>query len=245
MDEMIGAADIVEEPVAGRTILAGFEPFDGRQRNRSWELVRRFRDRPETDVFRLPVDFGQLGAMIAGILSRKPRAILMVGESPVNELRVEQLALNVADTDSPDNAGRMPQAEHIVAGGPMALLASWDARGLAGRLHQEGIPATVSFHAGTFACNAALYLALQKTRAGSGAAAVGGSGEEGDGRSGEHVGDRDPRGGLDRVGTAPVDDPAIGFFHIPNSRGPSGLGSSNLSRAVELGIEELLGLGRE
>jgi pyroglutamyl-peptidase len=211
MEEMIGIADVAEEPVAGRIVVAGFEPFDGRQRNRSWDLVRRFRGEPETDVYQLPVDFSQLPDVVSGILSRRPRAVLMVGEAPTNELRVEQVALNIADTDRPDNAGRMPQSETVVDGGPVALFTSWNARRLAGRLHQEGIPATVSFHGGTFACNAALYLAL------SVAAAAGES-------------------------DAPA--PAIGFFHVPNSRGPSGLGGANLSRAVELGIEELSNLTR-
>lgn len=224
MEQMIGAADVVEKPVAGRIVLAGFEPFEGRQRNRSWDLVRRFRGESDTDVFRLPVDFAQLPEVVAGILSRSPRAFLLVGEAPTSEVRVEQVALNVADTDRPDNAGRMPQSEEVVPGGPMALAASWDARKLAGRLHQEGIPASVSFHAGTFACNAALYLAL--------------SGAAGDGRRDE----TSEESGIAQ-GTPP--GPAIGFFHIPNSRGPSGLGGANLSRAVELGIEELSGLGGE
>ncbi len=191
----------------GRVVLAGFEPFDGRTQNRSWELVRKFRGEPGRDVFRLPVDFVQLKEIVGGILSREPRALLIVGESATSELRVEQIALNVADSDDPDNAGRIPHADPVVPGAPLALMTSWDARAVAGRLHQEDIPARVSFHAGTFACNAALYLALHASREGAGPNA-----------------------------------PTIGFFHIPNSRGPSGLGTANLSRAVELGIDELLSL---
>ena len=222
MDEMIGLSAQEGEPEGGRIVIAGFEPFDGRTQNRSWELVRKLRGEQGRDVFRLPVDFGQLKEIVAGILSRSPRAILMVGESPTTQVRVEQIALNVADSDSPDNAGGMPQAEAIVSGGPLALMTSWDARGVAGRLHQEGIPATVSFHAGTFACNAALYHAIY-------AASVDRA-EEGEGTVGVQPAEARP----DRLG------PAIGFIHIPNSRGPSGLGTANLSQAVELGIGELL-----
>jgi pyroglutamyl-peptidase len=221
MEELIGAAEVVDEPVADRIVLAGFEPFDGRQRNRSWDLVRRFRGEPETDVFQLPVDFSQLPDVVSGILSRRPRVLLMVGEAATSELLVEQVALNIADTDRPDNAGRMPQAEKVVSGGPMALLTSWDARRLAGRLHQEGIPASVSFHAGTFACNAALYLALKRAK-------------ESRASEGPQIGES--RGA---IGGAVAGELPIGFFHIPNSRGPSGLGGANLSRALELGIEEL------
>jgi pyroglutamyl-peptidase len=207
MEEMIGVSEGADHKVEGRIVLTGFEPFEGRQLNRSWELVRRFRGRPGVDVFRLPVDFAQIEELIAGILSREPRALLMVGESSVAELRVEQIALNVADADRADNAGRLPQSEAIVPGGALALPTSWNARRLAGRLHQEGIPTTVSFYAGTFVCNAALYTALHQCRVAAAA-------------------------------SRPF--PAVGFLHVPNSRGPSGLGTTNLARAVELGIEGLL-----
>jgi len=70
------------------------------------------------------------------------------------------VALNVIDTDTRDNAGRMPRAEAIVAGGPLALRTSWDARSVARTLNESGLPAVASFHAGTYACNAALYLAI-------------------------------------------------------------------------------------
>ena len=223
MDQMIGGSGQGGEPGKGKVVVTGFEPFDGRTQNRSWELVRKIRGEEGRDVFRLPVDFGQLREIVSGILSRAPRAILMIGESPTTQLRVEQIAINVADSENPDNAGRIPQSEPVVHAGPLALSTTWDARRLAGRLHQEGIPATVSFHAGTFACNAALYYALHATSQRSGASVKGG---------GTQV-DRGEGGG--------VGSPAIGFFHIPSSRGPSGLGNANLARAVELGIEELLG----
>lgn len=223
MDEMIGQGSGPDEPEKGRVVVTGFEPFDGRTRNRSWDLVSKLRGEQGRDVFRLPVDLGQLYGIVAGILSREPRAILMIGESPTNQLRVEQVALNVADSEDPDNAGRIPQAEPVVPRGPLALMTSWDARGVAGRLHQEGIPAAVSFHAGTFACNAALYLALFAAREAQ--------------RQGDSVTIGSDPGGIDEGRITP---PAIGFFHIPNSRGPTGLGTANLCRAVELGIEELL-----
>ncbi len=213
----------------GRVVLAGFEPFYGRTENRSWELVRRLRGEPGRDVFRLPVEFGQLREIFSAILSREPSAILMVGESPIRQLRVEQIALNIADSDKPDNAGHIAHSEPIVEGGPLALMSSWNARAVAGRLHQEGVPAKVSFHAGTFACNAALYLALH--------AASGNGVREADREERRASGMGTNREARSRR------VPAIGLLHIPNSRGPAGLGVGNLRKAVELGIEELLAIG--
>ena len=223
MDEMIGQGGWTDEPERGRVVVTGFEPFDGRTHNRSWDLVRRLRGEQGRDVFLLPVDLDQLQEIVAGILSGEPRAILMIGESLTTRIRVEQIALNVADSEGPDNAGRIPQTESVVPRGPLALMTSWDARGVAGRLHQEGIPAAVSFHGGTFACNAALYLALFGAR-------------EAQRRGHGMMISSDPVG----INEERTTQPAIGFFHIPNSSGSTGLGSANLSRAVELGIEELL-----
>ena len=207
----------------GRIVVTGFEPFDGRTRNRSWELVQKLRSAPGRDVFRLPVDFGRLSEVVPGILSRRPRVVLMIGESLTNQLRVEQVALNMADSDKPDNTGRIHQCEPLIVGAPLALKTSWDARRVAGRLHQEGIPATVSFHAGTFACNAALYLALEGVRESGSRAIQDEAGQE-----------------LTSHGSENIGSPAVGFFHVPNTRSPSGLGAANLLCAIELGIDELL-----
>lgn len=148
-------------------VVTGFEPFGGRAENQSWELVRRLRGRPGVEVTCLPVDFRRLGPALGRILRTRPEAILMVGEAPGPVLRVEQIGLNVAHADRPDNAGWRPRSEAVVSGGPLALRATWDAAAVAGRLHRDGIEASVSFHAGTYACNAALYRALHLARAGS------------------------------------------------------------------------------
>ena len=141
-------------------VVTGFEPFGGRAKNRSWELVRRLGGRPGVEVTRLPVDFRRLGPAVDRIVRTRPEAILMVGEAPGQVLRVEQIGLNVAHSERPDNAGRRPRSEEVVSGGALALRATWDAAAVARRLHREGIEASVSFHAGTYACNAALYGAL-------------------------------------------------------------------------------------
>jgi pyroglutamyl-peptidase len=146
---------------ASRVIVAGFEPFGERTRNRSWEVVRRLPARPGLETLQLPVNFAELEDAVPALAQRKPRALLLVGESSTGAVSVEQLALNIVDTDTPDNAGRMPRAETIVAGGSLALRARWDARIVARRLAESGIPAAASFHAGTYACNFALYLALR------------------------------------------------------------------------------------
>jgi len=147
----------------GATLVAAFEPFEGRRRNRAWEAVRRLPPAPDLVVAQLPVVFSRLPAAIDGLLARRPRALLLVGEARRPEVSVEQVALNLADgPDRPDNEGVKLTARPLAteAGAPLARKASWDAHAVAQALRQEAIAAQASFHAGTFACNASLYLAL-------------------------------------------------------------------------------------
>jgi pyroglutamyl-peptidase len=140
--------------------VTAFEPFDGRARNRSWEIVRRLPDRPGLEKFQLSVDLRRLEQALSPLFERQPRAILLLGESPARALCVEQVAINLFDADR-TSAGQRRSLSPVLTGGALALQAGWDACALASQLNDAGIPAVASFHAGTFACNAALYLAVQ------------------------------------------------------------------------------------
>ena len=145
---------------AGPIVITGFEPFGGRRLNRSWEAVRRLRSAPHQETRQLAVDYRRLRDQVAELCERQPAVVLMVGESPGRTLAVEQVALNLVDVDRPDNSRRKPTSETLLPEAPLALRASWDARGVAARITAAGIPAAASFHAGAYACNAALFLAL-------------------------------------------------------------------------------------
>jgi pyroglutamyl-peptidase len=140
--------------------LTGFAPFGGRAKNRSWEIARRVELPDRMEVVQLPVDFARLRAAIAPLLATRPQALLLLGEAPIREVAVEEVALNRIHTIGSDNAGIAPRGVEIVAGAPLALRAGWEAEGVAEAMRSVGVPARASFHAGTFACNAALYHAL-------------------------------------------------------------------------------------
>lgn len=142
-------------------LIAAFEPFGGRTRNRSLDVLHALAGSPVVRPVELPVDFRRLEQAIRELAAQRPPAVLLIGESPRPGVAVEQVALNVIDTDRPDNAGHAPQSQRIHADGPLALSAPWNANALLLSLRAEGIPAQTSHHAGTYACNAALYLALR------------------------------------------------------------------------------------
>jgi pyroglutamyl-peptidase len=149
--------------ISGAVVVAAFEPFGGRRRNRSWEAVRRARTGPGIATVRLPVDFVRLRSAVERIARESPRAVLLVGEMPSGPLRVEGVALNVLHSDRPDNVGRIAADVPLVPGAPLALRTRWNPGEVSAALLLAGIPAGPSFHAGTYACNAALYLTLHAT----------------------------------------------------------------------------------
>jgi pyroglutamyl-peptidase len=145
-------------------IVTGFEPFAGRRRNRSLDTLRALPARPGLERKELPVAFAPLREAIEAVLARRPSVLLLLGEAPGRSLRVEQVALNVADSELPDNLGVRPADAALVPGAPLALRVPWDAGAVAGRIRDAGVRARPSFHAGTYACNAALFHALHGAR---------------------------------------------------------------------------------
>jgi pyroglutamyl-peptidase len=156
-------------------ILASFEPFGGRRVNRSTQAAQRVRSSAGAVLEHvvLPVDFARLARLVPRLVARRPRALLLVGEArKTRRVLVECIALNVIDARIADNARRRPRRMPVQAGGPLALAARCDAPAVLAALKRVRIPARLSYHAGTFACNAGLYLALAAAAGRRGAPAV-------------------------------------------------------------------------
>ena len=138
-----------------RLIVTGFEPFGGAAVNASWEAVRRLEG---VEKHLLPVSFSRAGAEIRALVATGPDAVLCVGEAGGRSaISVERVALNLMDARIPDNDGAQPVDAPISPGGPAACLATLPTRAIAARLTAAGIPAELSYTAGTYVCNSAFY----------------------------------------------------------------------------------------
>jgi pyroglutamyl-peptidase len=157
-------------------IVCGFEPFGGRTTNRSWEVVEALAAHAPGLSFervQLPVDFAALRRIVPQLVERAGRALIMLGEAGGSDaVQVERVGLNVVHARIPDNLGAQPAFEDVVGDAPLARLARWDAATCARTIAAAGVPVRVSHHAGTYACNAALYLALDAADTGSAAPAT-------------------------------------------------------------------------
>ncbi|WEK03019.1 MAG: pyroglutamyl-peptidase I [Candidatus Devosia phytovorans] len=144
-------------------LLTGFEPFAGAALNPSWEAVQRvaaqWTDPARLHVAQLPVEFGEgverLEAMI-GLL--RPDIVVATGLAEGRAaITPEVIAINRIDARIPDNAGAQPVEAAVVPGGADGLFSTLPVKAMVAAMRDAGVPAALSYSAGTFVCNAAFY----------------------------------------------------------------------------------------
>jgi pyroglutamyl-peptidase len=157
------AIPVPPEIPATRVLLTGFEPFGGEAVNPSWRAVSLVAAGPPPGVqvtaARLSCVFGTaLDELAAAVEQADPDLVLCVGQAGGRTgISVERVAINVDDARIPDNAGRQPVDEPVVAGGPAAYFAALPVKACVAAVRAAGIPASVSQTAGTFVCNHVFY----------------------------------------------------------------------------------------
>lgn len=147
-------------------LLTGFQSYGARAINPAEEIVKRL-DRQmiggeRVDGRILPVDYAKLDPSIRqAIEETTPRAIICLGLWPgAPMVRLERVAVNVADFEIADNAGAMVKAP-IAADGEAAYLSTLPLDAIQDRILGAGIPCQLSGTAGAFLCNALMYHALR------------------------------------------------------------------------------------
>ena len=142
-----------------RVLLTAFEPYDEWTENSSWlALIELLKSRPtsvELLTRRYPVGLPALQQRLFADLEKRPDAVLHLGQSPgAAAIKLEAIALNVAGCI--DEQGQ--ELPTLVDTGALAFRSGMPMGRWAELLRQAGIPAGVSYHAGTFLCNATMYL---------------------------------------------------------------------------------------
>lgn len=146
-------------------LLTGYEPFDNYSVNPSGELAKtldgkRLGSYLVTGVV-LPLDYSEILAIFQESFNKCiPSVVLCCGQADKGSITFERLAVNAVSTTRTDNKGRLPESDMILPDGPAAHFSSIDPRPLVKRLQEEGIPALVSYHAGTYGCNWLLFNVL-------------------------------------------------------------------------------------
>ena len=144
-------------------LLTGFEPFGGLAGNPSLDVAKALDGRAVGDALVrsaiLPVHHAEAAPQVTRLLDETdPLAVLHLGLAGGRaRIALERVAVNVMDYDTPDNSGYRARGEPCVPGGPAAYFATLPLNAILAALVAEGIPAYVSYTAGTYLCNQTLY----------------------------------------------------------------------------------------
>ena len=148
-----------------KVLLTAFEPYDRWKTNASWlALVQLTQNLPAAPVLttRLyPVDFAAARLRLAEDLETNYDFAIHLGQAPGStHVQLEGIGINVGGSSSqtPD------QYRPLVEEGPVAYQSPLPLGDWSIKLRRAGIPARVSYHCGTYLCNAILYLSCHLAR---------------------------------------------------------------------------------
>jgi len=142
-----------------RVLVTAFGPYGVWEENASWqamiELTRKLPSSPQVTTRLYPVDFDVVRERLEKDLRGGFDYALHLGQAPgAASILLETIGLNVRGAPLTD----LNQPQSLVPNAPVAYQSDLPVAFWAQRLREAGIPARVSYHAGTYLCNATLYL---------------------------------------------------------------------------------------
>lgn len=145
-----------------KILLTAFEPFGGDTVNPAQEAVALVSDCiAGADIVKIgvPVVFGKSVAVVAEAMEReRPDVVLCIGQAGGRfGLTPERVAINIDDARIPDNEGNQPLDKPIFEDGAPAYFASLPVKAMVAAIRAAGVPASLSYTAGTFVCNHLMY----------------------------------------------------------------------------------------
>lgn len=150
-----------------KILVTGFEPFGSHRSNPSWDAVEALPEEIEGVQIvkrKLPVSFRRFSAPLeAAIEEERPDGLICVGlAGGEDKVSVERVGINLMEARIPDNDGFQPFDTPIRpdGDGDTAYFSTLPVKRMAKAVESRGIACCVSYSAGTFVCNAALYTGL-------------------------------------------------------------------------------------
>jgi pyroglutamyl-peptidase len=154
-------------------LVTGFEPFGGDAFNSSRALARSLEGEvvggAVVEAAELPTRFGATDAALRRLLARRRpgslRAVLAIGQAASRSvLSFERVAINWADARIADNDGAQPIDAPVLARAPAAYFTTLPIKAMVAASRAAGVPAEVSYSAGSFVCNQLFFLLQHRLR---------------------------------------------------------------------------------
>lgn len=158
-----------------RILVTGFEPFGEDTVNPSGEIVKKLsKDRKFAEkypgvefVFRvLPVSYEKsISALEEIYLTGEFDFSLHLGQAGgVAAITLERVAVNLMDSEHPDNDNVTKVDEKISVESADAYLTVVNVKALAQYLNKKKIPAVISYTAGQYICNEVYFYSMERSR---------------------------------------------------------------------------------
>lgn len=148
-----------------KILITGFDPFGGESVNPAYEAVKLLPDTiagAEIIKKEIPTEFIRAGEVLeSAIIEYEPDVVICVGQAGGRSaITPEKVAINIMDGRIPDNAGYQPVDVPIQKDGPTAYFSSLPVKAMAKEMKNAGIPAALSYTAGSYVCNYLMYTLL-------------------------------------------------------------------------------------
>ena len=148
-----------------KILITGFDPFGGEKINPAYEAVKLLPDQiagAEVIKLEVPTVFGKgPQKTVDAIEEFHPDYVLCIGQAGGrSQITPEFVGINYVQARIPDNEGNQPMNQPLVEGAPAAYFATIPVHAMVEEMKKAGIPASVSFTAGTYVCNAMLYCVM-------------------------------------------------------------------------------------
>ncbi len=146
-----------------KVLVTGFQPFGTDTMNPAYEAVRMLPDEiagAEVVKIEIPVVFYKgAKAVEEAIEEVNPDVVICVGQAGGRaNMTVERVGINLAECPTfPDNEGNAPNGRRIQEDGKDAYFATIPVKAMVKNMQDHGIPASISYSAGTYVCNDVMY----------------------------------------------------------------------------------------
>lgn len=145
-----------------KILITGFNPFGGETVNPAYEAVKLMPDTiagAQLIKLEVPTEFRKAGEVLEAAMEQNhPDIVICIGQAGGRSaITPEKVAINLMDGRIPDNAGFQPIDETIHEDGETAYFTSLPVKAMVAKIRAAGIPAALSYTAGSYVCNYLMY----------------------------------------------------------------------------------------
>lgn len=148
-----------------KVLVTGFDPFGGDSVNPAYEAVKMIPEEiagAKVIKLEVPTVFKESSEVLkTAIKENTPDIVICVGQAGGRSaVSFERVAINLAEARIPDNKGNQPIGVTVEKNGDNAYFTSLPIKAMMKNVRKHGLPASISYTAGTFVCNDIMYRLL-------------------------------------------------------------------------------------